>query len=148
MTDLQQYVLDLPLPNTAFFALVEATAALVDCSEKYWQSKGINGARIRILVEIMKNGGCIFPSNLAERIGVTKANISLLLVPLEQDGLIRRARHAEDGRKTIITITDTGKQLLSEHLPGNRETVGQQMSRLNELELQQLLTLLSKLRRG
>ncbi|WP_151733995.1 MarR family winged helix-turn-helix transcriptional regulator [Paenibacillus tengchongensis] len=144
--ELQAYVTHLPLANEAFFALVEATAAAVAVSEKYWQSKGHNGARIRVLVEIAKQGGSMLPSLLAERTGVTKANISLLLLPLEKDGLVARSSHAEDGRKTIISLTEKGRALLSEHLPENRQTVAGVMNRLSGQELEQLMGLLRKLK--
>ncbi|MNI14781.1 HTH-type transcriptional regulator MhqR [compost metagenome] len=147
MKDLQEYVLDLPLHSMAFFSLVEATANLVDVSEKYWQSKGVNGARIRILVEIMKEGGTILPSMLAKKIGVTKPNITLLLTPLENDGLIRRACHPKDGRKTVISITSEGQSLLLKYLPENRQEIAEKMKVLDEQELKQLLFLLNKLRR-
>lgn len=146
MKDLQQYVLDLPLHQLVFFTLVETTAKLVDGSEKYWQSKGLNGARIRILVEIMKAGGTILPSMLAQNIGVTKANISLLLIPLENDALIRRDSHPKDGRKSVISITAQGQSLLLEHLPENRQRVAEGMQPLEEQELYQLLALLNKLK--
>jgi DNA-binding MarR family transcriptional regulator len=148
MTDLQKYVLNPPLHTEAFFSLVEATAGLVGVSEKYWQSKGLNGARIRILVEISKEGGTILPSVLAQKIGVTKPNISLLLIPLENDGLIRRASHPEDGRKTFISITNEGQSLLLNHLPGNREVIAEHMQGLEEHELRQLIMLLNKLNRS
>ncbi|ETT51966.1 MULTISPECIES: MarR family transcriptional regulator [unclassified Paenibacillus] len=148
MDDLQKVVLELPLENEVFFALVGATAGTVAVSEKYWQAQGLNGARIRVLVEIAKHGGSILPSLLAERITVTKANISLLLTPLEKDGYITRAAHAQDGRKTVISLTDAGKNLLLEQLPGNREAVSEVMNRLNETELHLLLELLNKLVRG
>lgn len=148
MDDLQKVVLELPLENEVFFALVGATAGTVAVSEKYWQAQGLNGARIRVLVEIAKQGGSILPSLLAERIAVTKANISLLLTPLEKDGYITRAAHAQDGRKTVISLTEAGKCLLMEQLPGNREAVAAVMNRLNEPELHLLLELLNKLRRG
>ncbi|ETT63080.1 MarR family transcriptional regulator [Paenibacillus sp. FSL R7-277] len=148
MDDLQKIVLELPLENEVFFALVGATAGTVAVSEKYWQAQGLNGARIRVLVEIAKHGGSILPSLLAERIAVTKANISLLLTPLEKDGYITRAAHAQDGRKTVISLTGAGKRLLMEQLPGNREAVAAVMNRLDEPELQQLLELLNKLSRG
>ncbi|BBH23570.1 hypothetical protein Back11_49150 [Paenibacillus baekrokdamisoli] len=148
MKDLQEYVLDLPLHTQAFFSLVEATANLVDVSEKYWQSKGLNGARIRILVEIMKEGGTILPSMLAKKIGVTKANISLLLIPLENDGLIRRASHPKDGRKSVISITNDGQSILLKHLPENRQGIAEKMKVLEEQELKQLLFLLNKLSRA
>ncbi|MEK5032432.1 MarR family transcriptional regulator [Paenibacillus sp. FSL P2-0136] len=148
MDDLQSYVLELPLENEVFFALVGATAGTVAVSEKYWQAQGLNGARIRVLVEIAKDGGSILPSLLAERIAVTKANISLLLTPLEKDGYITRAAHAQDGRKTVISLTEAGKRLLLEQLPGNREAVAAVMNRLDEPELHLLLELLNKLSRG
>ncbi|GGG53193.1 hypothetical protein GCM10010918_02310 [Paenibacillus radicis (ex Gao et al. 2016)] len=147
MKELQQYVHDLPLHSLVFFSLVEATANLVDVSEQYWKSKGLNGARIRILVEIMKEGGTILPSMLAKRIGVTKPNITLLLVPLENDGFIRRASHPQDGRKTVITITSEGQSLLLQNLPENRERIAEKMNTLEEHELKQLLMLLEKLQR-
>lgn len=145
MDDLQQYVLNLPLHNEVFFALVGTTAHVVGGSEKYWQLQGLNGARIRVLVEIAKQGGEILPSLLAEKIGVTKANISLLLIPLEKDGYITRGAHALDGRKTVITLTAAGQTLLKKQLPGNREAVAAVMKRLDEEELRQLLYLLNKL---
>lgn len=148
MDDLQKFVLELPLENEVFFALVGATAGTVAVSEKYWQAQGLNGARIRVLVEIAKHGGSILPSLLAERIAVTKANISLLLTPLEKDGYITRAAHAQDGRKTVISLTGAGKRLLLEQLPGNREAVAAVMNRLDEPELKLLLELLNKLSRG
>ncbi|MFF2481393.1 MarR family winged helix-turn-helix transcriptional regulator [Paenibacillus sp. NPDC058071] len=148
MNELQQYVLDLPLPNQVFFTLVETTAQLVDVSEQYWQSKGISGARIRLLVELMKEGGTLSPSVLAQKIGVTKANISLLLTPLENDGLVQRKPHAEDGRKWVISITDKGRFLLQRHLPDNRQAVANRVQALDESELTQLLFLLNKLKRG
>ncbi|TXK86135.1 MarR family winged helix-turn-helix transcriptional regulator [Paenibacillus sp. N3.4] len=147
MKDLQEYVLELPLHTQAFFSLVETTAKLVDVSERYWQSKGLNGARIRILVEIMKEGGTMLPSMLAKKIGVTKANISLLLTPLEREGLIRRGNHPLDGRKSVISITSEGQSILLTHLPENRQGIAEKMKVLEEQELQQLLFLLNKLKK-
>lgn len=148
MDNLQSYVLNQPLSTEAFFTLVEATANVVAVSEKYWQSHGLNGARIRVLVEIAKHGGTMLPSMLAGKIGVSKANISLLLLPLEKEGWISRASHASDGRKSVISITDDGRALLTEHLPQNRQVVGEVMKQLDDGELVQLMTLLGKLNRS
>lgn len=148
MKPLQDELLEPSLPTRTFFALVEATAHLVDVSEKYWQSQSMSGARIRILVEIMKEGGTMLPSVLARKIGVTKANISLLLVPLENDGLLRKTSHPSDGRKTVISITGEGQSILLKHLPENRRHIADKMKVLDEREQNELLALLMKLRRG
>lgn len=84
---------------------------------------------------------------LARKIGVTKSNISLLLIPLEHEGLIIRASHPQDGRKTVISITSEGQSILLKHLPENRQQIAEKMNVLNEQELQQLLVLLNKLTR-
>jgi DNA-binding MarR family transcriptional regulator len=148
MDHLQPFVMNQPLHTQAFFTLVDTTASLVSVSDKYWQSKGLNGARIRILVEISKQGGTILPSTLAHNIGVTKANISLLLTPLEKEGLITRSNHTQDGRKSVISITGKGQHLLLEHLPGNRQAIAERLQGLDEQELRQLIVLLEKLSKG
>ncbi|WP_410771447.1 MarR family winged helix-turn-helix transcriptional regulator [Fontibacillus sp. BL9] len=145
--NIQKYVLEQPLEVRTFFALVDTTAHLVAASEKYWFSKQLNGARIRILVEIAKAGGNILPSVLAGRIGVTKANISAMLIPLEQLGYIVTSSHPEDGRKRRIVLSPEGEQLLLDVMPGNRETVADHMKSLDEAEMKQLLSLLHKLHR-
>ncbi|MEK3982573.1 MarR family transcriptional regulator [Paenibacillus sp. FSL K6-3166] len=133
---------------SGIFQFSETTASLVSVSDKYWQSKGLNAERIRILVEISKQGGTISPSTLAHNIGVTKGNISLLLIPLEKEGWITRWTHTQDGRKSVISITGEGQRLLLEHLPGNRQVVAERMQGLDEQELRQLIILLEKLSNG
>ncbi|GIP22625.1 MarR family winged helix-turn-helix transcriptional regulator [Paenibacillus sp. J22TS3] len=145
MRNLQRYVSQQPLEVEAFFAMVDTTAELVSISEKYWSSQGINGARIRILVEIAKAGGSILPSDLAARIGVTKANISVLLGPLEQKGYIRSISVPDDGRKRKILLSEDGEKLLLDVLPGNRAAITKRMESLDANELHLLLSLLGKL---
>jgi DNA-binding MarR family transcriptional regulator len=148
MKDIQQYVLQQPSEVGAFFELVDAAARVIGVSEKYWHSLGLNGARIRVLVEIAKAGGSILPSALAQRIGVTRANISVLLVPLEDRGYIHTSSHPEDGRRRRVVLTEEGKQLLLDVLPGNREVITAQMKRLSPEELELLSRLLAKLQEG
>ncbi|PYI52654.1 MarR family winged helix-turn-helix transcriptional regulator [Paenibacillus flagellatus] len=145
MDDIRKYVTELPPEAETFFALADTTALLIGSSEKYWHSKGWNGARIRLLVEIAKAGGSILPSDLAARIGVTKANISVLLGPLERQSYIRSSGHPKDGRKRTVTLTEQGERLLRELLPGNRAVIAERMAALSEPELQQLNRLLAKL---
>jgi len=148
MNDIQTYVTRQPLEVQAFFALVDTTAALIGVSEKYWHAQGLNGARIRLLVEIAKAGGSMLPSALAGVIGVTKANISVLLGPLEQLGYIRTQGDPEDGRRRRIVLLPEGEKLLHDVLPGNRAVVAEQMNKLSEEEMKQLMTLVGKLREG
>ncbi|WP_409344642.1 MarR family winged helix-turn-helix transcriptional regulator [Paenibacillus sp. MBLB4367] len=148
MTTIQQYVTQHSLEVQTFFAMVDTTARMIGYSEKYWFSKGLNGARIRLLVEIAKEGGSILPSALASRIGVTRANISVLLVPLEEQGYIRVSSHPEDGRKRRIVLTPEGESLLWDVLPGNRDVIAEKMKVLDDAEMRQLLALFKKMTEG
>ncbi|MGG1658262.1 MarR family winged helix-turn-helix transcriptional regulator [Brevibacillus sp. NRS-1366] len=86
------------------------------------------------------------PFPVSQNIGVTKANISILLAPLEQDGFISRTGHPEDGRKTLISLTTKGQKLLFRHLPDNRHVIAEAMKGLSETELHQLIFLLEKIK--
>jgi len=146
--DIRAYVAEPPLETEVFFALVDTTALLIGYSEKYWASLGLNGARIRLLVEIAKAGGSVLPSELASRIGVTKANVSVLIVPLERQGYLEIRSHPSDGRKRRIELTEEGERLLREVLPGNRRTIADRMDGLGEADKRRLIELLGKLREG
>ncbi len=54
---------------------------------------------------------------LAEKQGVTRATITNLLNKLERDGLIRRIPCDQDGRSSIIELTQSGKLKLDEVMP-------------------------------
>lgn len=61
----------------------------------------------------------LFPHELAERAGVTRATITGLLDGLERDGFIARRSGLEDRRKIAVVLTDLGQKtahaLFDEH---------------------------------
>lgn len=61
-------------------------------------------------------------AELAERLGVSLSTMSLSLDRLARLGCIRRARHAEDGRRVEVHLTAKGKDLRDSAtlLDGNR----------------------------
>lgn len=63
---------------------------------------------------------------LAERLSVTKRNITTLVDGLEKDGLAVRQPHPTDRRATLVATTDAGTAVF-------REAAQLQMSRLQSL---------------
>ena len=53
----------------------------------------------------------ISPSDLAERVGVTRATMTGLLDTLAKDGWIERVQHNEDRRRVVVRLTREGSYI-------------------------------------
>lgn len=85
----------------------------------------ISPARFQILQSIADSGPLTMVE-LAERLSVTKRNITTLVDGLEKDGLAVRQPHPTDRRATLVATTDAGTAVF-------REAAQLQMSRLQSL---------------
>ncbi len=82
---------------------------------------------------------------LAQRLLVTQGNVTQLLDRLERRGLIRRCR---EGRLKRLMLTEAGRRLRAEVVPGQEQFQVEQFAALSEAEQRSLLALLRKLQRG
>lgn len=55
---------------------------------------------------------------LAAASGVTEQTMSRVLARLERTGYVRRAGHADDQRRTVVTVTDAGRSAFVESTAG------------------------------
>lgn len=69
--------------------------------------RGLTAAHGRLMAELEPGG--TRPSQLAVRLGVTKAAVGQLVDKLEKKGLVVRAPDPEDGRAVIVRPTDKAK---------------------------------------
>jgi DNA-binding MarR family transcriptional regulator len=69
--------------------------------------KGLTAAHGRLMAELEPAG--TRPTELAARLGVTKAAVGQLVDKLEKKGLVVRARDPEDGRAVIVRPTEKAK---------------------------------------
>ncbi|RYG63014.1 MarR family transcriptional regulator, partial [bacterium] len=83
-------------------------------------------------------------SELAEKIGVTRATMTGLLDGLEKDGFVQRRQHPDDRRALTVHLTDAGQAFLEAMLPEHYRRVAQLMSGLDTDERRQLVQLLTK----
>ncbi len=88
------------------------------------------------------------PSELAERVGVSRATITSLLDGLERAHLVARAAHPTDRRRLVVRLTEDGRALMARLLPDYFRHVGTVADHLDDAERQQLDRLLSKLYLG
>jgi DNA-binding MarR family transcriptional regulator len=86
----------------------------------------------------------ITPSLIAERAIVSSASATSVLDTLEKRGLLVRRPHPDDGRKLVIELTDAGRAIIDQVLPGIHTLETRVMSVLTPAERAQLMRLLSK----
>ena len=67
---------------------------------------------------------------LAREVGVTQPSASEAIASLEDKGHVSRAVDAADRRRSVITLTDQGRELAA-HLNGERETIREALSGRN-----------------
>jgi DNA-binding MarR family transcriptional regulator len=101
-------------------------------------------AQFDVLAQVGAREG-IAQQELAQRLLVTQGNITQLLDKLEQRGLIRRCR---EGRLKRITLTEAGRRLRDDVVPGQEQFQVEQFIALTFDEQRQLLALLRKLQHG
>src|SRR5262245_51899381 len=101
--------------DTDITALAEALRpAILKVSRRLRQEAQKVGLSIQdatLLAHIWRNPG-IGVSALAEAEGTSKPTMSAHIKRLEASGLIARADHAEDGRRSGLSITATGERKL------------------------------------
>ncbi|GAA4707737.1 MarR family winged helix-turn-helix transcriptional regulator [Brevibacillus fulvus] len=107
---------------------------------------GLSPGRIRVLlVMYVENDKYFTPSELADKVGITRATVTGLLDGLVRDGIVERRNHPNDRRMVMIRLTHDGVKLLNRVLPPHYLLIAQLMSGLNETERKSLVHLLEKI---
>jgi len=82
---------------------------------------------------------------LAEGIGLDASTVSRHVRALLEDGLVVSARDPEDGRATVLDISDSGREFLAAHLTRSRQTLQAATASFTDAERVELVGLLQKL---
>lgn len=136
---------------------VEATLVLMRVASDVLEGFGAHFARNgisqgRYMVLMMLERPCVvsgmLPSEIADKLGVTRATVTGLLDGLEKDGLISRQMHPEDRRAFCIELTNKGREFLADLLPEHYRRIAGLMAHLDDGERRQLIDLLSKVALG
>jgi DNA-binding MarR family transcriptional regulator len=82
------------------------------------ESSGITGlstSATRVLGAVARAEGTARPSQLATDLVMTSSNVAGALRELSERSLIDRSPAEEDGRRTIVTLTAAGEDLVTAH---------------------------------
>ncbi len=102
---------------------------------------GLNRAQLAALLRIGASEG-LTQQDLADALGLTKANVSQLLFRLEASGLVRRDPIA---RAYALHLTDESRALLAEVVPEQNAIISAVFANLSAAEQEQFRLLVDRL---
>ncbi len=105
---------------------------------------GLTGAQALVLRTIGDHEGASV-NDLAAATFTHQSTVSEVIAKLEARGLARRARSPEDGRKTAVTLTPEGRQILAASPPTANEKLMKAVTGLPPDTLAQLAATLHAL---
>lgn len=113
-------------------------------SRQLVRSHGLTGPQALLLKETILAGE-LTVGQLAERVSLSQATVTDILLRLERRGLIERQRSHADKRRVLVHITLAGRQLMKTSLPLLQESFLDKLNQLQEWEQTQLLASLQRL---
>lgn len=114
--------------------------------EPVFRSLDLTENSFHVLCLLMSNeSGTASPSELAEMVGTSRANMTRILEELTEDGWIERSVAARDGRRQVIAITATGRRKVRDTIPRIADPIRRAFSDLSAEEMALLDKLLRKL---
>ena len=109
------------------------------------KENNLSEGRLCALIVLHQQSAPIAPSLLADRIGVSRATISVMLKRLERNKFVIVKSDTKDGRGKLVSLTRYGREYMANILPLHYLRISQLMSKLSEGEQQELINLLQKL---
>lgn len=96
---------------------VDALRAVMSAAEQYREALvnhfNLGRTEAQAIGQLAATGG-LGQTELATRVGITTGASTALIDRLEAAGLARRSAHPTDRRRTIVTLTEAGQQLVEE----------------------------------
>lgn len=90
----------------------------------------------------------LLPSEIADKLGATRATVSKLLKGMVAKRWVQRVASLTDKRSTLIQLTASGQQTVTAFIPQNFAAVQRIMAPLSPAEVTQLNGLLKKINQG
>lgn len=138
-----------PSAMRSCFMLLRTGSDLLILADRLFRKVGLSQGGFLTLVVLNRDPKMeLTPSELSEKIGVTRATMTGLLDTLAKDGYIERLQHRGDRRKLVVRLTDAGRRRLDALLPSYMSELGLLVTNLAEKEKKILISLLEKISPG
>jgi DNA-binding MarR family transcriptional regulator len=126
-------------------SFLRAHATLLRRLEIDLAQTGLALADFDVLAQLARAGGELRMTDLAARSLISRSGMTRRVARLVEDGLVRRAGAAADGRGVVVALTDAGLARLNETIPVHLRGVSELfLGHLDERELAVLKHALDK----
>ncbi|WP_052401480.1 MarR family winged helix-turn-helix transcriptional regulator [Muricoccus aerilatus] len=132
-------------PDLVPFRLNRLMAAWNARLEALLAERGAGFAQWRVLMVAARAGSPLTIVELAAHTLVPHSTLSRQIAAMERDGLLRRGRHAADGRAVSVELTARGRARYREWLPLALEEAEAGLAALDPAERALLLRLIDRL---
>lgn len=105
----------------------------------------LSEGKLCVLIQLHQSPKGCTPSTLAERAGITRASVSVMIRNLQTEGLVSLVSDDEDRRAKCVRLTKKGCAFLDKVLPEHYLRITKLMGRLTAEEQKALTGLLEKL---
>jgi DNA-binding MarR family transcriptional regulator len=108
----------------AYFAAMEAVSLLQHRVEQQLHAEGgLSYVQFQLLARLAAARGQLTMTELADGVVYSRSGLTYQAGLLERAGLITRGPSPDDDRATLVTITDSGRALLGQVMPGHIDVV-------------------------
>ncbi|CCH15930.1 MarR family winged helix-turn-helix transcriptional regulator [Micromonospora lupini] len=109
----------------AYFALVEVNSLLQYAVDEHLRVDGdLSYVQFQLLARLVDApGGKLRMTDLADGVVYSRSGLTYQAGLLEKRGLITRSPSPDDERSVMVTVTDVGRDLIAQVLPGHVDRV-------------------------
>jgi DNA-binding MarR family transcriptional regulator len=125
--------------------LIRTESLIGNLLARRFRRYGLSLSGFNALVILRQSHSRLHPHEIADRLLVTRSAVTALLDALEARGYARRLRSEDDGRMSLIEITERGEQVLRQLLPEHFAAERAMAACLNANEKELLIGLLGRL---
>ncbi|MGJ6966960.1 MarR family winged helix-turn-helix transcriptional regulator [Streptosporangium sp. G11] len=109
-----------PRQLEAYFVLMEAVGLLQHAVEQHLRAEGdISYVQFQLLARLSDTPGPLTMTQLADGVVYSRSGLTYQAGLLEKAGLITRSPSPDDERVTLVTLTNSGRALFQNVLPGH-----------------------------
>ena len=125
-------------------ALLRARETVMAPVREMLSKSGISEQKWRV-IRVLDEVGPMEQTALAQEACLLLPSLTRMLRAMEDEGLLSRASDAHDRRKSIVSITDAGRKVLSDHAEASTAIAAALEARYGSEKLEHLLDLLEEL---
>lgn len=128
--------------------LLRAAKQMLRAFGEAFASHGLSPGRYAVLMALDAQRGGLAPSELAERLGVSRPTVTGLVDGLTRDGLVAHAADPDDRRRKAVALTGAGEALLDVVAPDIFQRMVDLTASLTDSERRTAVRLMGKVEGG